>query len=431
MAINIDAIYLELHSKYKEQYPHNPDGVLRNHLYRTRMDLGAGIIYLAVKNGVSVPDVERLMKEGATIEEASETLGRGAEVDPQLYSIAGAQLQKPSGFQRISIAECDEHPAGWRIALYGRVMAIFVGGALPERKGSEERAQIVLSDGSGMVLVQLDRPLEVTVMRGSVLKTNGIIEVHEETRYISATNIVRLQTVEDGFDELSRIQVAGSGELPELEGSRLVRPPGGKTAETVTVGRERRTDLVMYGCILCVLSIIPVIGILTCVAGFILLLMGLTTEVPKIREYETARTLARLLLEHHPPWLRSRCISIGIHGRRVHLCARCTGTVIGVISNIVLRSGVCDPLLITALATPATLDWATQKLGYRESSNPIRLLTGYLLGLAVGLSCNTAPSSRIIITFVFAAATVLITAGSTRWIIPRGDTEQLGMLQPK
>jgi hypothetical protein len=71
MAINIDAIYLELHSKYKEQYPHNPDGVLRNHLYRTRMDLGAGIIYLAVKNGVSVPDVERLMKEGATIEEAS------------------------------------------------------------------------------------------------------------------------------------------------------------------------------------------------------------------------------------------------------------------------------------------------------------------------------------------------------------------------
>jgi hypothetical protein len=131
MAINIDAIYLELHSKYKEQYPHNPDGVLRNHLYRTRMDLGAGIIYLAMKNGVSVPDAERLMKEGATIEEASETLGRGAEVDPQLYSIAGAQLQKPSGFQRISVAECDEHPAGWRIALYGRVMAIFVGGALP------------------------------------------------------------------------------------------------------------------------------------------------------------------------------------------------------------------------------------------------------------------------------------------------------------
>ena len=430
MTINIDDIYLKLLSKYEVLYPHNPDGVLRNHLYRTRLDPGAGIIYLAVKNSVSVPEAERLMEEGASLEEASETLGRDAVVDPKLYSIMGAQPQKPSGFQRTTVAECDEHPTGWRVALYGRVMAIFVGKALNE-KGSEERVQFVLNDGSGMVLVQLDRPLEVTVMRGSVLKTNGIIEVHEEARYISATNIVRLQTVEDGFDELSRIEIAGSGELPELQGSRLVRPPEGKAAETVTVGRERRTDLIMYGCILCVLSIIPVIGFISCVAGFILLLMGLTTEVPKIREYETTRTLASLLLEHHPPWLRSRCISIGIQGRRVHLCARCTGTVFGVVSNTLLRSGMGDPILITALVMPAALDWATQKLGYRESSNPIRLLTGYLLGTAVGLSSNMTPSSRIMITLMFTAAMVLITVGSTRWITPKRDTEHLRMLQLK
>jgi len=34
---------------------------------------------------------------------------------------------------------------------------------------------------------------------------------------------------------------------------------------------------------------------------------------------------------------------------------------------------------------PAVIDWATQTIGRRESSNHIRLLTGYLLGIGFGL----------------------------------------------
>jgi len=76
----------------------------------------------------------------------------------------------------------------------------------------------------------------------------------------------------------------------------------------------------------------------------------------------------------------------------MHFCARCTGQVFGAVLIFVLIAvrGGGDPFLLNFwnqlpfafLPFPAAVDWLTQSMGKRESSNMIRLTSGALLGSA-------------------------------------------------
>jgi uncharacterized membrane protein len=98
------------------------------------------------------------------------------------------------------------------------------------------------------------------------------------------------------------------------------------------------------------------------------------------------------LLSHHSRRKLHRTIQVAFRGKRMYLCARCTGICSGILSTIALRFlGFAVPHflyvpLISALPAPATLDWMTQSCGLRESKNAIRITTGYLLGAAEGLA---------------------------------------------
>lgn len=104
------------------------------------------------------------------------------------------------------------------------------------------------------------------------------------------------------------------------------------------------------------------------------------------------RRLLFFLLSHHSPKKLHRTIPVAFRGKKMYLCARCTGTGSGILSMIALRFlGFAVPYflyvpLISALPVPATLDWMTQSCGLRESKNAIRITTGYLLGVAEGLA---------------------------------------------
>lgn len=71
------------------------------------------------------------------------------------------------------------------------------------------------------------------------------------------------------------------------------------------------------------------------------------------------------------------------------VCARCTGTLIGfaalpLFSLKVLSFGLVWTLLLNV---PAMIDGGTQAMGWRESNNWLRLITGIMLGMAqVGLA---------------------------------------------
>jgi len=78
--------------------------------------------------------------------------------------------------------------------------------------------------------------------------------------------------------------------------------------------------------------------------------------------------------------------SISMFGYTFPLCARCTGLVFGLIPALYLssmRQPVIPLFLSLILVFPLILDGGLQYVGYRNSNNPTRLLTGimFMIGL--------------------------------------------------
>lgn len=69
------------------------------------------------------------------------------------------------------------------------------------------------------------------------------------------------------------------------------------------------------------------------------------------------------------------------------LCARCTGTLIGVFTLPIFHWGIINPSmgLLVILIAPALVDSTTQFMGWRKSNNVLRLITGFFLGIGISL----------------------------------------------
>lgn len=410
MARDFNELYSRLYDKYVEKFPHNPDGVLKVHLWRLKLPLAAGIVYLSIENGIEIQEVEDLVDEGKSLEDASSLFAQDANLDPLLIRELEGRPSPSKGYERVEVVGCEDLD---RVSLYGRVIALYVGAPLRKPYGARDRLQFVLRDRSGSILVEVDAPIDVTLMRGSVVNVRGTVSSLEGLRYVSASTVEKLQTVEDGYQDLSTIGMEDVGQLPAAEGKRLVSLPGGEPAETVTVEGRKRTDYLFYGVILCVFSVVPVLGLFSCLGGCILCYLGLTTEQPEVKGFEKVSSFLRLSVEHHPPWLRDRCLCLDLNGRRVYLCARCTGTALGFIAGSLVGSAFASPYLISLLTLPALIDWGTQKLSLRESTNIIRVLTGFSLGLASRWSMSLDLGVRYLINTIFLSAAILIMFRST------------------
>ena len=92
--------------------------------------------------------------------------------------------------------------------------------------------------------------------------------------------------------------------------------------------------------------------------------------------------------------------SFVLFGAPMPICARCTGVYLGMLAGIALF--VVMPLLrervmrVVAIACviPLALDGLTQLTGLRESTNPLRVATGLVAGLAFGLWILSAVERR-------------------------------------
>lgn len=99
-----------------------------------------------------------------------------------------------------------------------------------------------------------------------------------------------------------------------------------------------------------------------------------------------------ILIAHHLPSRWHRTIAFRGRHRTYHVCARCTGQLIGlfawlaVFATLAFRGfSVFDDRvqwLFAVFPLPAAVDWVTQAAGHRESRNSLRLLSGMLLGAA-------------------------------------------------
>jgi len=111
----------------------------------------------------------------------------------------------------------------------------------------------------------------------------------------------------------------------------------------------------------------------------------------RIDVHELRKGLAetrQYLLSHHPPSEYDRCYSPVVFGRRVRLCARCSGIYPGIAAGVGvgLATGASAGLLVLSLLPlPALLDWALTASTDRHGRNPVRTASGALLGLGYGL----------------------------------------------
>lgn len=105
---------------------------------------------------------------------------------------------------------------------------------------------------------------------------------------------------------------------------------------------------------------------------------------------EGAGETRKYLLSHHEPDQYDRCYAVPFRGRRVRLCARCAGIYPGIVAGAlaVAFGGLAGPLALLVVASfPAfaLADWARTAFGRSDGSNPVRTVTGLLLGFAYGV----------------------------------------------
>jgi len=100
----------------------------------------------------------------------------------------------------------------------------------------------------------------------------------------------------------------------------------------------------------------------------------------------------RYLLSHHEPDEFDRCYAPTVRGRRVRLCARCSGVYPGIAAGLVaVAVGPPAPtgIGLVALLPLATLaEWSATAFTAREGTNPGRTATGVLLGYGYGLGAG-------------------------------------------
>jgi len=76
--------------------------------------------------------------------------------------------------------------------------------------------------------------------------------------------------------------------------------------------------------------------------------------------------------------------SFFLNGRQFHICARCTGIFVGLVLSLSLipfRSYLPLGFAISSIAL--FIDGTTQFLGWRDSNNLLRFLSGFLFGITL------------------------------------------------
>ena len=90
-----------------------------------------------------------------------------------------------------------------------------------------------------------------------------------------------------------------------------------------------------------------------------------------------------LWLSHHGPLEEDRCIVTRLKGKPHLLCARCTGIVVGMVCGAALWTWeIPTPTSLWLLPVPAFADWTAYLLNLWRGTNTLRLVNGFLLGLA-------------------------------------------------
>lgn len=121
-------------------------------------------------------------------------------------------------------------------------------------------------------------------------------------------------------------------------------------------------------------------------------------------------------------------ITFQIFNKKLRLCARCTGIVLGFVSlrlgTVLLASSFVLPattgvILAFSFALPSIVDWLTSKLQLRHSNNTVRMLTGIFEGGGIGLLSLTTLSISLRILIISLIGMSVTAIGNSKTILQR------------
>jgi uncharacterized membrane protein len=125
-----------------------------------------------------------------------------------------------------------------------------------------------------------------------------------------------------------------------------------------------------------------------------------------------------MLLSHHPPSMYGHCLRVRVGGRSVYLCARCTGIYGGLILgiavlfflNISLTPSWFWFLVALAIGFTTVIDWMSQRLTPRKTTNLVRAGTGFMSGLSLAIIFLLSDLFYMLIALVVMSASIGLTS---------------------
>lgn len=105
------------------------------------------------------------------------------------------------------------------------------------------------------------------------------------------------------------------------------------------------------------------------------------------------RETLHMMLSHHPPSMFGHCLRVSFRGRSLYLCSRCTGIYSGLGLGIVflfLTGFPREPswlwfFLALAIGFSTVVEWISQRLTPRKTTNLIRAGSGFLSGTSLAM----------------------------------------------
>ena len=191
------------------------------------------------------------------------------------------------------IEDLDSMYSGNHVLIRGRVVALYY-----DSFGNS--AYLTVTDHSSMVLAKVSKGPAQTILVGAIVHVRGTIALSKDLIYVDAQEVSKIQTVEDGYSELAEIPLPKEDEIPAIQGKKLVKPFEWETEKmkklySVTLREGRKVEWAVVGCIICVVGLfLPIIiGVLVCILGGILLLVGILTKKAWVSGYEPLTTKAK------------------------------------------------------------------------------------------------------------------------------------------
>jgi len=113
------------------------------------------------------------------------------------------------------------------------------------------------------------------------------------------------------------------------------------------------------------------------------------------------RYIYELFLTHHPIYESDHTFHLKFGRTYFYFCSRCSGVLVGAFISAFFMdflekafSFTIVPelavILCIVLPIPSVIDWGTQSFGFRSSNTPLRLFTGFFLGMGLNYLAYTS-----------------------------------------